>query len=30
MERIGVNADMFKEVWKYDQQIRKKIDWTVT
>ncbi len=30
MERIGVNADMFKEVWKYNQQVRKKIDWTVT
>ena len=30
MERIGVNAYMFNEVWKYNQQIRKKIDWTVT
>tara|TARA_B100001250_G_scaffold68998_1_gene55304 strand:+ start:120 stop:917 length:798 start_codon:yes stop_codon:yes gene_type:complete len=30
MERIGVNADMFKEVWKYNKDIRKIIDWTVT
>ena len=30
MERIGVNADMFKEVWKYNKEIRKVIDWTVT
>ena len=30
MEGIGVNADMFKEVWKYNKEIRKVIDWTVT
>ena len=30
MESHGVNADMFKEVWKYNEQIRKVIDWPVT
>ena len=30
MEKYGVNADMFKEVWKYNEQIRKVIDWPVT
>ena len=30
MENLDVNADMFKEVWKYNQQIRKVIDWPVT
>ena len=30
MESHGVNADMLKEVWKYNQQIRKVIDWPVT
>ncbi len=26
----GVNSDMFKEVWKYNQEIRTLIDWPVT
>ena len=26
----GVNSDMFKEVWKYNQEIRTVIDWPVT
>ena len=26
MENLDVNADMLKEVWKYNQQIRKVID----
>ena len=30
MENLDVNADMLKEVWKYNQQIRKVIDWPVT
>ena len=30
MESNDVNADMLKEVWKYNEQIRKVIDWTVT
>ena len=30
MESHGVNADMLKEVWKYNEQIRKVIDWPVT
>ena len=30
MESVGVNADMLKEVWKYNQEIRTVIDWTVT
>ena len=30
MESIDVNADMLKEVWKYNEQIRKVIDWPVT
>ena len=30
MENHDVNADMLKEVWKYNQQIRKVIDWPVT
>ena len=30
MESNHVNADMLKEVWKYNEQIRKVIDWTVT
>ena len=30
MESNGVNADMLKEVWKYNQEIRSVIDWVVT
>lgn len=30
MESNGVNADIFKEVWKYNQQIRTVVDWSVT
>ena len=30
MESHGVNPDMLKEVWKYNEQIRKVIDWPVT
>ncbi len=30
MESAGVNADMLKEVWKYNEQIRTCIDWIVT
>ena len=30
MESCNVNADMLKEVWKYNEQIRKIIDWPVT
>ena len=30
MESNDVNADMLKEVWKYNEQIRKVIDWPVT
>ena len=30
MESKDVNADMLKEVWKYNEQIRKVIDWPVT
>ena len=30
LEKEDINADMFKEIWKYNQQIRKVIDWTVT
>ena len=30
MESAGINADMFKEIWKYNQEIRNLIDWTVT
>ena len=30
MESHGVNADMLKEVWKYNAHIRKVIDWPVT
>jgi hypothetical protein len=30
MESNGVNADMLKEVWKYNEQIRKVIDWPIT
>ena len=30
MELYNVNADMLKEVWKYNQEIRKIIDWTTT
>ena len=30
MESHGVNADMLKEVWQYNKQIRKVIDWPVT
>ena len=26
----GVNSDMFKEVWKYNKEIRTVIDWPVT
>ena len=30
MESAGVNADMLKEVWKYNEEIRTCIDWVVT
>ena len=30
MNKLGVNSDMLKEVWKYNEEIRKVIDWTVT
>ena len=30
MEKHDVNADMLQEVWKYNEQIRKVIDWPVT
>jgi hypothetical protein len=30
LEKHDVNADMLQEVWKYNQQIRKVIDWPVT
>jgi len=30
LEKEGVNADMFREIWKYNQEIRSVIDWTVT
>ena len=30
MDKLGVNSDMLKEVWKYNEEIRKVIDWTVT
>ena len=30
MESKGVNADMLKEIWKYNEQIRKVIDWPIT
>ena len=30
MESHNVNADMLKEVWKYNEQIRTVIDWPVT
>jgi len=30
MESAGINADMFKEIWKYNKEIRNLIDWTVT
>ena len=30
MESNGINADMLKEVWKYNQEIRSVIDWVVT
>jgi len=30
LEKEEVNADMFREIWKYNQEIRKVIDWTVT
>ena len=30
MESAGVNADMLKEVWEYNEQIRTCIDWIVT
>ena len=30
MESAGINADMFREIWKYNQEIRNLIDWTVT
>ena len=29
MESHNLNADMFREVWKYNEQIRTVIDWTV-
>ena len=30
LEKEDINADMFKEIWKYNQDIRTVIDWTVT
>ena len=30
MDEHEVNSKIFKEVWKYNQKIRTKIDWTVT
>ena len=30
MESADINADMFKEIWKYNKEIRNLIDWTVT
>jgi len=30
MESHDINADMFKEIWKYNESIRKVIDWVVT
>ena len=29
MESHNLNADMFKEIWKYNQEIRTVIDWPV-
>ena len=30
MESKNINADILKEVWKYNEEIRKVIDWPVT
>jgi UDPglucose 6-dehydrogenase len=30
LEKEDINADMFREIWKYNQDIRTVIDWTVT
>jgi len=30
MEKHDLNADMFREVWNYNEEIRTVIDWTVT
>ena len=30
MEALDINADMLKEVWKYNEEIRNTIDWPVT
>ncbi len=30
LEKEEINADMFREIWKYNQEIRTVIDWTVT
>jgi len=30
MEEVGLDADMLKSVWSYNQQIRRVIDWPVT
>ena len=30
MESNGINADMLKSVWSYNQKIRTVIDWAVT
>jgi len=30
MESHDINADMLTEVWKYNESIRKVIDWVVT
>ena len=30
MEALDINADMLKEVWKYNEEIRTTIDWPVT
>ena len=29
MESYNLNANMFKEIWKYNQEIRTVIDWPV-
>ena len=29
-DEVGLDNSMFKEIWKYNEQIRTKIDWNVT
>ena len=29
-DEVGLNSKMFKEIWKYNEKIRTKIDWSVT